>query len=116
MLTAVEYIKNRKNYSEGEIRILKKHAENFLFFKYEELRIYSACWLKNCISCIVRYCMVRTKAEILKEDKRIKHIGDVPTKGLEILQNPELLELLHKEWDKHILENAYQEKLYLLSH
>lgn len=47
--------------------------------------------------------MVRTKKEILKEDKEIKHTCDVPTQCLEVLQNPELLDLLHKEWDKNIV-------------
>ena len=47
--------------------------------------------------------MVKTKEEILEEDKRIKYTCDVPTKCLEVLQNPELFELLHEEWDKGIV-------------
>jgi len=47
--------------------------------------------------------MVRTKEEVLEEDERVKHTCEVPTNCLEILQNPELLDLLHKEWDKRIV-------------
>lgn len=41
MLTASEYLKNRKNYSGKEVIELKRHAEDFLFFKYEIMRLWN---------------------------------------------------------------------------
>jgi len=41
MLTASEYLKNREKYSEKEVEELKRHAEDFLFFKYELLRVWN---------------------------------------------------------------------------
>ena len=41
MLTAEEYLKNRKTYSGEEVEELKRHAENFLFFKYEMMRLWN---------------------------------------------------------------------------
>ena len=41
MLTASEYLKNRKNYFGKEVEELKRHAENFLFFKYELMRLWN---------------------------------------------------------------------------
>ncbi len=47
--------------------------------------------------------MVRTEKEVLRENKRIKHTCDVPTQNLEVLQDKELFDLLHKEWSKQVV-------------
>lgn len=41
MLTANEYLKNRKNYHGKEVEELKRHAEDFLFFKYEIMGLWN---------------------------------------------------------------------------
>jgi len=41
MITATEYLKDRKRYSKEEVEKLKRHAENFLFFKYDMMRIWN---------------------------------------------------------------------------
>ncbi|VVB76436.1 Uncharacterised protein [Candidatus Tiddalikarchaeum anstoanum] len=45
----------------------------------------------------------KTKEEVLKENEQIKHTEDVPTECLKILQDEKLFDLLHKEWNKHIV-------------
>jgi len=41
MLTACEYLKNRNNYHGKEVEQLKRHAEDFLFFKYDLMRFWN---------------------------------------------------------------------------
>ncbi|VVB76437.1 Uncharacterised protein [Candidatus Tiddalikarchaeum anstoanum] len=41
MITASEYLKDRKRFCKEEVDKLKRHAEDFLFFKYDMMKIWN---------------------------------------------------------------------------